>query len=462
MRNLRILNPYQDHTRSFRTRINPSNSMNEDILSFIWRFQYFEAANLQTEDGCRVSVLKTGYRNSNSGPDFSDARIQIEGVEWGGCVEIHVKSSDWFLHTHENDQSYESVILHVVWENDKPVLRNDGTLIPTISLKGLVRLSILERYSQLINENEEIPCCDSFPEASDLLKFTMLDRVLLERLEKKSKHVITLLQDNHQDWEETAYQWLTQHFGFKLNDPAFLKLSQILPLKTIQKHRNNLTQIEAMLFGCAGLIPETSDAELADKNSDEAIYLNELQREYQFLSAKYRLKDSSMQTHEWKFLRLRPAGFPTIRLAQLAVFLAGTNGIFSSLTSASNVSELYKMFNLEQSSYWKKHFQFGKLSKSKVPAMGKDAANLLIINAAVPLMVAYSKQRQQPEMLDKVLHWLSEIPAENNRITRQWETLGMHVKNSADSQSLIEWYNHYCSEKLCLECAVGASLIRSS
>jgi len=436
--------------------------MNEDILSFIWRFQYFEAANLQTDQGESVSVLKAGYRNSNSGPDFSDVRIQIEGVEWGGCVEIHVKSSDWFLHTHDHDPTYESVVLHVVWENDNPVLRKDGTLIPTISLKGIVKLSILERYSQLLNQNDEIPCSDSFIRVNDLHKLAMLDRVLLERLEKKAAQVVSLLQKNQQDWEETAYQWLTQHFGFKLNDPAFLKLSQILPLKNIQKHRDNLTQIEALLFGCAGLVPDNSELEKLDKASAEFIYLNELRREHQFLSRKYRLENASMNGHEWKFLRLRPAGFPTVRLAQLAVFLRKTNGIFASLTSARNVSDFHRMFNLEQSSYWKTHFQFGKSAKSKVPVMGKDAANLLIINAVVPLMVAYSGQRQQPEMLEKALHWLSEIPAENNRITRQWELLGMYVKTSADSQSLIEWYNHYCTEKLCLECTVGASLIRSS
>ena len=435
--------------------------MNEEILSFIWRFQYFEAGNLQTDEGSKLSISRTGYINTNAGPDFSEVRIQIDGVEWIGCAEIHVKSSDWFQHKHETDQAYESVVLHVVWENDKPVFRKDGTLIPTLSLKGLVKLSILERYNHLLNDNDEIPCSSSFAQVNDLQKFAMLDRVLLERLDKKATQVISLLQLNKQDWEETAYQWLSQHFGFKLNDPAFLRLSQIVPLKIMQKHRNNLTQIEALLFGSAGLIPEISDLEIADQSLPENVYMQELRREFQFLSSKYRL-NFSMNMHEWKFLRLRPAGFPTIRLAQLAVLISKSKGIFSSLTSANHIGELYNLLNLKQSEYWTNHFQFGKLSKSKVPAMGRDAANLLIINAAVPLMVAYSRHRQQPEMLDKAIRWLSEIPSENNKITRQWELLGMHVKTAADSQSLIEWYNHYCSEKRCLECTVGAALIRSA
>jgi len=436
--------------------------MNEDILSFIWRFQYFDSSNLLTDGGDELSISKTGIRNTNAGPDFSNARIQVQGVNWAGSVEIHVKSSDWFLHTHENDPAYETVILHVVWDNDKPVFRNDGTLLPTLCLNGLVRLSVLERYAQLINEKEEIPCGHSFANVPDLQKFAMLDRVLLERLDKKASQVITLLQRNQQDWEETAYQWLSQHFGFKLNDHAFLRLSQIVPLKFIQKHRNDLTQIEGLLFGCAGLIPEDNELQNADITSEEYLYVKELRREYLFLSAKYRLGNSLMNSHEWKFLRLRPAGFPTVRLAQLAVLLSKNSGIFSTLTSPKNVAELHGVFNLTQSDYWRNHFQFGKVSKIKVPAMGKDAANLLIINAAVPLMVAYAKQRQQPEMLDRAINWLSEIHSENNKITRQWENLGMHVKTAADSQSLIEWYNHYCIEHKCLDCTVGASLIRSA
>jgi hypothetical protein len=430
--------------------------MNEEILSFIWRFQYFEMSALQTDEGQSLSIVRPGLKNTNSGPDFSGARVTIAGVDWAGCVEIHTKSSDWFQHLHESDPVYESVVLHVVWENDKPVYRTDGSLLPTLTLKGLVHLSVIERYNQLIGENDEIPCSKSFDQVSEIHKLAMLDRTLLDRLYKKGSLVIDLLNENNQDWEETSYQWLTQHFGFKLNDPAFLRLSQILPLKVILKHRDNLLQVEALLFGCAGLIPEIeTDLETAE----ESVYPRELRREFQFLAAKYRL--SQMQHHEWKFMRLRPPGFPTIRLAQLAVLLSKSNGLFSTFTGAKDVSQLHKLLNLHQSGYWQNHFLFGKKSKTKVPFMGKDAANLLIINAAVPLLVAYSKQRQQPELLERAMKWLSEIRAENNQITRKWETLGMKVKTAADSQALIEWYNGYCTQKQCLKCSIGMSLIRS-
>ena len=432
--------------------------MNEDILSFIWRFQYFETSHLMTDEGCELSISRPGTKNSNAGPDFSNVRVQIDGVDWIGCVEIHVKASDWLLHQHATDKGYESVVLHVVWENDLPISRLDGTLIPTLTLKGIVRRSILERYFQLLDEKEEIPCANLFSQADNLQKLTMLDRVLLERLETKASKVTALFQGNQQNWEETAYQWLGQHFGFKLNDPAFLRLTQIVSWKTLQKHRNSPFQIEALLFGIAGLIPE-KDA-YTDIHSPMEEYVQNLRREYQFLSAKYGLQGSQMEVHEWKFLRLRPAGFPTVRLAQLAKLLSQQTSVFAMIANQKKLGDVYKVFQLQQSEYWTGHFQFGKKSKSRVPAMGRQATNLLIINAVVPLIVSYAKQRQIPDLLDRAIEWLSEVPAENNRITREWERLEMKVKTAADSQALIEWHNSYCLQKRCLDCTVGASLVR--
>lgn len=436
--------------------------MNEDLLSFIWRFQYFDASDLRIDSGESVQVIRTGNLNSNAGPDFSHARIKIEGVDWIGSVEIHTKSSDWMLHEHTGDAAYESVILHVVWENDVPIYRPDKTLLPVLSLKGLVRLSILERYAALMDTQQiynanGIACHEQFASVSDLQKLSMLDKVLLERLDQKATKVFELWQSNQQDWEETTYQWIGQHFGFKLNDPAFLRLTQALPLKTLLKHRDQITQLEALFFGTAGLIPEAPH-----RSGTEESYIQDLRREYQFLAAKYQLKHLQMSSHEFKFLRLRPAGFPTIRLSQFACLLHKNGALFSSLIHALSVTDLHRLFNLKQSGYWIHHFQFGKLSRSDVPQIGKDAVNLLIINAAVPLLVAYAKQRHQPELLDKAVSWLSELPSENNRITREWEILEMKVKTAADSQALIEWYNHYCTAKKCLECNVGAALVRSS
>jgi hypothetical protein len=435
--------------------------MNEDILSFIWRFQYFAPATLFTDANEHLKVRRAGQRNSNAGPDFSHAHIEIDNVEWFGSIEIHVKSSDWYVHQHENDKAYESVVLHVVWENDSAVYRRDGTLLPTLTLKGIVRRSVLERYGQLQNENEAIPCANLFGQVAEIHKLAMLDRVLLERLNSRANRVLELFRKNNQNWEDTTYQWLTQHFGFKLNDAAFLRLAELTPRKILLRHRNALIQTEALLFGAAGLLPQGAPSAQPDPVTNDE-YIQQLIQEYQFLSAKYNLPLGSMQLHEWRFLRLRPAGFPTVRLAQLAALLCRHVSLFSLFIKTKSLDELYKIFQLEQSAYWKTHFQFGKKARSKVPAMGKDAAGLLIINAVVPLLVAYANQLQQPETLDRALTWLSEIPSENNRITREWEKLEMHVKTASDSQALIGWFNHYCTARRCLDCTVGAALVRSN
>ncbi|KAA6441507.1 DUF2851 family protein [Dyadobacter flavalbus] len=426
--------------------------MNEDILSFIWRFQYFHAAGLKTDENAALSVIRTGYRNSHAGPDFSEACVMIDGIQWIGNIEIHIRSSDWYKHAHEKNKAYESVVLHVVWENDQPVIRQDGTLLPTLTMHGIVEQSVLDRYIRLQQQPEVIPCASMFPEVNPIIKTAMLDSVLAKRLHKKSEEVYELLTENRNDWEETAYQWIARHFGFKLNDDAFLNLVKNITGKIIRKSSIDILQTEALLFGCAGLIPEKSDD----------IYVKELQTEFRFLSAKYNLTGKVMHSHEWKFARLRPAGFPTVRLAQLAQLFTRKSSLFSQLISANTYAGLQSMFRLEQSVYWQEHYLFNKTAVSKVPFIGKDAVDLLIINAAVPLLVAYSRQRQKPELMETVMHLLTGIPAENNRITREWNKVGMRVTSAADSQALVEWYNHYCTSRKCLECSVGAALVRSA
>lgn len=426
--------------------------MNEDLLSFIWRFQYFEKNGLQTDGKLPLSIIRPGHRNTDAGPDFSEARVSIAGVLWVGSIEIHVKASDWRLHEHQQNGAYDCVILHVVWENDSPAMRRDGTFVPTLSLSGLVKAAVLERYRCLLDENDTVPCNRQFGGVDQIRKYAMLDRVLLERLERKALEIHRLHETNQQDWEQTAYQWLGRHFGFKLNDAPFQRLTGIVPWKIIRKHTDRLIQVEALLLGCSGLVPGES----------EDVYVRQLQQEFRFLSAKYKLGDNVMQLHEWKYARLRPAGFPTVRLAQFARLLCNTGGFLNRFVLSDHFDEVRNLFRIEQSAYWREHYLFEKKARAQVPVLGTDAAHLLIVNATVPLLVAYSKQRQQPELLDKAIYWLSEIPAEDNRITREWASLGMRVKTAADSQALIEWFNNYCTPRRCLECMVGATLVRGA
>ena len=425
--------------------------INEDLIGYLWQFQYFDKEDLHTDEGQALTVLRQGLLNGNAGPDFEGVHIQLDEVLWVGDVELHVRSSDWTKHAHQTDRSYESVVLHVVWENDSPIRRKDGTLLPTLSLCGRVSQAILDRYDYLISQPSTIACANLFREVDTFTKLRMLDRVLLERLSQKAERVVQLWKETQYDWEETAYQWLAYYWGGLLNGPPMGRLAKVIPLKILQKHRDNLLQIEALLFGGGGW--------LADAPSEEA-YCTELAREFRFLSAKYQLADKGIQPHEWKFLRLRPAGFPTVRVAQWAVFCQSLPSFFSTLIEAERPEHLQALFGVQQSEYWQKHYRFGKEAGAKVPRLGQSMANSLIINGAVPLLFAYGQERGLPALVDKAVRWLETLPAEHNTVTREWSSLDMVVKTAFDSQGLIEWQKAYCGPKRCLSCTVGATLLK--
>jgi Protein of unknown function (DUF2851) len=424
--------------------------MNESFLHYIWQYQYFDKTNLQTQEGESISIFKTGILNTNAGPDFSQAKIKIGTIEWVGNVEIHTKSSEWLNHKHSSDKAYENVILHVVWENDVEIKRGDGSIIPAIELKGRVDESLIKAYKKLINSPSSIPCEKSFPAVSDLIKLSMLDQALMQRLEAKAEIVHQLLKSNNGDWEETTYQLLLKNFGFKINSEPFLQLAKSLPYKVIQKHSANLPQMEALLFGQAGM--------LETKTKDE--YISLLYREYEFLSKKYSLYESRINPAQWKFLRLRPANFPTLRIAQLSSILYAKKNLLSSFIEADSYEQLMNFFSASPSAYWQTHYHFAKKSKALVPDLGESSKQNLLINTIVPLLVAYSKAKDDARLMERAVEILQHIPAEVNKITKVWATLGVSVKSAFDSQALIEQYNNLCQKRQCLNCAVGASLLK--
>ena len=423
--------------------------MTEAFLHYLWQFQQFDKSSLQTEAGDKISVLKTGILNTDAGPDFSHARLQINEIEWAGNVEIHIKSSDWKLHKHQQDEAYNNVILHVVWENDQPIDRNDGSLIPTLELKPITDISLLNTYQYLIDNKAVIPCEEHFAKVSNLSKFAILDKVLAKRLQQKAYIVGKIFEHNNGDWEETAYQLLARNFGFKLNSETFLRLAQNLPLKVLQKHRNNQTQIEAMLFGQAGLINKVDD------------YSEKMSYEYDFFATKFSLKTTQLSSHEWKFLRTRPANFPTIRLAQLAKLITQQQSFFSLFTQTVSIENLRNALRIEQSAYWQKHYNFGKLASKELVGLGKDSINNILINTVIPLLACYSEKTDNQELMTRCVIFLEALPAEENHITAIWEGLGMTIKTAFDSQASIELYNNFCTQKRCLECNVGIEILKA-
>lgn len=428
--------------------------MQESFIHFIWQYQYFSRQNLTTTKGESVQVLQPGmYNRQDSGPDFKGAKLRVEGLDWFGDVELHLRSSDWERHQHESDPAYNSVILHVVWEADGAEFRQDGTEIPQFELKDRTDPAMLEQYEGLMQSRHPIPCAPQFGQVNSLAKLSMLDKALLERLRTKSSLILQWLSETGGDWETVAYWLLARNFGFKKNNEAFLALAQRLPLKVLAKHRDQLLQQEALLFGMAGFLEDNPDPDLHP-------YHRQLINEWQFLGQKYGLYNKRMQRHEWKFLRMRPAGFPTVRLSQLAAVLQAHNHIFSLFSHETNIKGLTAGLRKTPSPYWQEHYDTAKVSKAKNTGMGVSGAQNLLINTAAPLLAAYGVYTGEEAWTERAMQILQQIPAESNQIIAEWKNLEFSPQHAFDSQALIELYNEFCRPKKCLSCAIGLQLLK--
>lgn len=423
--------------------------MQEAFLHFIWQYQYFDKNDLCTTEGNPIEVYDQGFLQRDAGPDFSQCRIKIGELEWGGHVEIHVKSSAWVQHHHHEDKAYDNVILHVVWDNDLEIHRTDGTLLPVLELKNRTDLTLLKRYRKLINQPTPILCEHQYDSVSSIVKLSMWDKVLMNRLERKAEEVTLLYGQLENDWEDTAYRLLGKSFGFKINADTFLLLVKSLPLKYIHKHANNLLQVEALLFGQAGFLEE----------ADGDVYFLSLRKEYMFLSKKYQLAESKLDQHQWKFMRLRPANFPTIRIAQLATIFVNLKHVFSLILNTNSSKELRQLFSQPTSEYWNTHYHFGKQSKNRTKKIGKPSVENIIINTVVPILVAYGRKYQEQHYVDRAVAFLQQLKPETNRITRIWSSLDQPIKSAFDSQAGIELHNEYCLSRRCLSCNIGVDLL---
>lgn len=423
--------------------------MQESFLHYIWRYQYFDKKDLVTTDGQSIDVLYPGHYNTDAGPDFKEAKVKIAGIEWLGSVEIHIKSSDWNAHKHQDDPAYNNTILHVVWESEVNVQRADASTLPTLELKNRVDSTLINKYNHLINHPATYVSCENqWSDVAEITKLSMLDKMAMERLYDKSAVVLDLLESNNGNWEETAYQLLFKNFGFKINSDPFLTLAQSLPFKIIKKHAHDLNQIEALLFGMAGFLDEPSD----EKSQG-------LAKEFVYLKQKYAL-DQKLHKFQWKYLRLRPANFPTSRIAQLAAILHQQPSVFDLLVKSSDLKMISSWLRSKPSDYWVDHHSFAKASKSKNKGLGASSVDNVLINTAVPLKVAYGKQIDNQDFIDQSVELLEQLKAEKNNIIEKWTALGLTVKTAFDSQAAIQLYNSYCKKKRCLICNIGTSLIR--
>jgi hypothetical protein len=425
--------------------------MHEDFLYYLWEQQLFDLSNLITTEGERISILDVGLRNEDSGPDFFNAKIKIGEMLWVGNVEIHVNSSDWFKHKHQFDPVFDSVILHVVYEDDAPVSRTDATLIPTLALIGKFSSELWNKYEDLIKSPRNwIACERELMFVPTLIRQQWFDRVLTERLEKRSQQIQEILTRTNYNWEESFYRFLARSYGFRVNNLPFQMLAESIPFALVLKYREKLLHLESLFFGQAGFLAK----------NPESPYENSLQKSFQLLSQKHSL--TPLPAPIWKFNRLRPYNFPTLRIAQFVMLWYRHERLFYKLIAASSLEDLYRLLDNEASDFWYMHYTFNISSDPQVKKTGRVSIENLIINCIAPFAFYYGKFHQQLNLCNKALSWLEALPAENNSITRNWERTGQVIPDAACAQALIHLKKEYCDLKKCVNCGVGQFLIKQA
>ncbi len=424
--------------------------MREDLLHYIWKNGKIPLSKLYTSSGKSLNVISLGIHNHDAGPDFFHAKLEIDGQLWAGNVEIHIKSSDWYAHRHNTDANYDNVILHVVWEEDITVYRKNKEEIPALELINYISPAILTNYYKLFGSTKDkFINCEQEVSLIDKFKFSIwLERLYFERLEEKSNEINRLLAKANNNWEKVLFILLLKNFGLKLNSEAFLSLGRALEFDIVRKLSHNIFQLESLLFGLSGLL---------ENESSNDKYLIQMQGEYSYLRNKFKINERNVQSPS--FFRLRPANFPTIRLSQLSNLYGKRSQLFSKIINIKEVDQVYEIFSISASNYWKTHYVFGKLSPKKENKLSRSFINLLLINTILPMIFCYSKW-QGIDVSTKIISILHKLKREDNKITRNFYHLGVKCGNAMNSQALLQLYNSYCIKNRCMECVVGDSLLK--
>lgn len=416
--------------------------MNEKLLQFIWAFGYFNKKELCTSGGEQIKIINTGEWNTNQGPDFTGARLKIGDTDWAGHVELHIFSSDWKAHRHSDDNNYQNVILHVVWEDDGYHLKG----IPLLELKGRVSGLLINKYQNWMNNMAHIPCEQEWIRNGWERDEEWLQKLIRERLSDKSAQFFESLRKTGNHWGESFWQMLAKNFGYRINTDAFEAIAVSLPLKLITRHKNQIHQLEALLLGQAGLL----------RGRMKDTYSKLLQREYNFLKIKYHLKPVDIPV---QFLRMRPQNFPSLRLAQLAVLIRSSAHLFTVVKDETELSVLKNMFRVTANDYWHEHYRLGEPSAFREKMLGETMIESVLINTVIPAIYAYGSYHKEQTLIDRSLQWLTEIHAERNSVVAVFEKLGFIPQHSFDTQALQQLKKTYCNHKRCLDCAIGHSFL---
>ena len=422
--------------------------MKEDFLHHLWQYKKFDIANLKTTTGESIQILNSGQYLQLTGPDFFNAQLIIGNQKWAGNIEIHLKSSDWYLHNHEKDSNYDSVILHVVWEHDSPIFRKNNTEVPTLELKKHVALAELHKYQLLITQKSWIYCENDISKVDDFVFRNWQERLYFERLERKSTEIRQLLQDSNNDWEAVLFCMLAKNFGLNTNGILFQNMAKSIPFSVIRKESFAVENLEALFFGQANML----------ETNFQDNYTNKLQQDYNYLIHKYKIIKNVFDKVE--FFKHRPDNFPTIRLAQLAALYHKELNLFSKIMSCSTTFQIYDLFKVEVSNYWETHYNFDKISVLKKKKMSHSFIDLILINTIIPVRFAY-EQSLQKESSQEIIDLIEAIQPEKNIVINKFSAIRVVAKNAFESQSLLQLKKEYCEAKKCLQCAVGVHLLKN-
>lgn len=421
--------------------------MREDFLHYLWRFRRFDTLNLRTTHNEVITILKTGDYLGFSGPDFFNAHIKIGNQKWAGNVEIHLKSSDWYLHNHEKDVAYDNVILHVVWEHDTEIFRENNTEIPVLVLKDYVTSEVVSNYQSLMTSKSWIFCEKQILEIDGFTFKNWQERLFFERLERKSKFIYDLLEETNNDWEAVLFCLLAKNFGLNTNGETFLQIAKTLPFAVIRKESFEFENLEALFFGASGLLD----------NEKEDVYFEDLKFRFFYLLHKYQLEKPIVSPVQ--FFKHRPDNFPTIRLSQLAGVYYKHQNLFSKIIRLKSVESVNDVFSVSASLYWQNHYQFDKESLKKPKMLSKTFLDLIITNTIIPLQFAYSNINGET-IAEDLIDFMKEVASEKNAIIDKFISFGLKSKNAFESQTLLELKNEYCNKKACLQCAIGVELLK--
>lgn len=419
----------------------------EKLMQYVWKHRLWRSEDMVTNTGKKVRVVDPGLLNTDAGPDFFNAKIEIDGHMWVGNVEMHYRATDWKRHHHDSDKAYDSVILHVVAKDDAPVRRTNGELIPQLVLE--VSPQFNADYASLVGATIEVPCATKIKQVPHLTIVEWVEGLAFERLHGKVERIHQLLDCFNGSWEDVCYVTLARNFGFGINNDAFERLARRTPLRLLGKHSDSVLQIEALLFGQAGML----DAQKPGMDS----YYNQLCTEYAFLSNKFQL--TPMEKESWKLFRIRPQNFPYRRIAMLAQFIEGGFRMMNRILEAEGEKEMRALFEVELSGYWTKHYTFGKPNERATATLSRSSIDIILINTVAPLLYAYGELTGNYEMTDKAIKLLEDLRAENNSIVAHFVAYGIDCPDALTSQALVQLKREYCDARKCIYCKIGHHLL---